>query len=231
MIAVRVRCQILVGGTTGFAVSVPGRPRSGRVHQRRDAVVCTTPHLCCERGAAAQRGTAHAGRSAHDRHRSWSLLRRPGRRGEPCPNPSRCNRRRSHRVTHLRVEACATPGATTRTEPPPDPPPSSPSRPHAHSPRPHRAHRRRQHPPHPSHRRKGGDATDQLNCGQLCCPPLGSSVGHGWAVLLSATGQIPLAIDSSSPRVRGRDRGAFSWRGDLRFIPACAGKGSRPAGA
>ena len=24
----------------------------------------------------------------------------------------------------------------------------------------------------------------------------GSSVGHGWAVLLSATGQIPLAIDT-----------------------------------
>ena len=65
----------------------------------------------------------------------------------------------------------------------------------AHAPLPPRAHRRRQHPPHPSHRRKGGEATDQLNCGQLRCPPPGSSVGHGWAVPLSATGQIPLAVD------------------------------------
>ena len=67
------------------------------------------------------------------------------------------------------------------------------------APRPRRHDRRRQHPPHPSHRRKGGDATDQLNCGQNSWPPPGSSVGHGWAVLLSATGQIPLAVDSPCP--------------------------------
>ena len=66
----------------------------------------------------------------------------------------------------------------------------------AAAPRPRRAHRRRQHPPHPSHRRQGGDATDQLNPGQICWPRTGSSVGHQWAVLLSATGQIPLAIDT-----------------------------------
>ena len=70
----------------------------------------------------------------------------------------------------------------------------------APAPRPHRPHRRRQHPPHPSHRRQGGDATDQLNYGQNTWPPPGSSVGHERAVLLSATGQIPLALDSRSCR-------------------------------
>ncbi|MCB0969033.1 MAG: sigma-70 family RNA polymerase sigma factor, partial [Ilumatobacter sp.] len=47
-----------------------------------------------------------------------------------------------------------------------------------------------------SHRRQGGDATDRLTLlGQNTWPPPGSSVGHGRAVLLSATGQIPLALD------------------------------------
>ena len=55
--------------------------------------------------------------------------------------------------------------------------------------------RARRYTPHPSHRGQGGDATDQLTNGQNTWPPLGSSVGHGWAVLLSATGQIPLAVD------------------------------------
>ena len=46
---------------------------------------------------------------------------------------------------------------------------------------------------------KGGDATDQLSYGQNTWPPPGSSVGHERAVLLSATGQIPLAIDRKGP--------------------------------
>ena len=33
----------------------------------------------------------------------------------------------------------------------------------------------------PKPRRKGGDATDQLNCGQLCWPPPGNSVRRHWA--------------------------------------------------
>jgi len=65
-----------------------------------------------------------------------------------------------------------------------------------------RPHRRRQYPPHPSHRRKGGDATDQLNCGQNTWPPVGNSAGRHWAVLLAATGQIPLAIDSDEASAR-----------------------------
>ena len=52
-----------------------------------------------------------------------------------------------------------------------------------------------------AHRRQGGNATDQLNYGQNTWPPPGSSVGHGWAVLLSATGQIPLAVDRRGHRV------------------------------
>ena len=75
----------------------------------------------------------------------------------------------------------------------------------ATAPRPRRHDRRRQHPPHPSHRRQGGDATDQLSYGQNTRPPPGSSVGHQRAVLLSATGQIPLAIDT-------RRRGLFRSR-------------------
>ena len=57
--------------------------------------------------------------------------------------------------------------------------------------------------PHPHLRARRGkndaidaEATDQLNYGQNTWPPPGSSVGHGWAVLLSATGQIPLAVDT-----------------------------------
>ena len=53
---------------------------------------------------------------------------------------------------------------------------------------------------------KGGDATDQLNRGQICWPRTGSSAGHGRAVLLSATGQIPMALDRR--RSRGRAGGA-----------------------
>ena len=38
-------------------------------------------------------------------------------------------------------------------------------------------------------------AAHLASTGQFYWPRLGSSIGHGWAVLLSATGQIPLAID------------------------------------
>ena len=88
----------------------------------------------------------------------------------------------------------------------------------------HHAHvvhdRRRQHPPHPSHRRQGGDATDQLTHGQNTWPPPGSSVGcTNWAVLLSATGQIPLAVDTASA--------ALSWASAVP-VPAPANGESLP---
>ena len=56
---------------------------------------------------------------------------------------------------------------------------------------------------------KGGDATDQLNPGQICWPRTGSSAGRHWAILPSATGQIPLAIDTARrkcPQARPRKR-------------------------
>ena len=43
--------------------------------------------------------------------------------------------------------------------------------------------------------RQGGQAFE-LTAGQIYWPPLGSSSGHGWAVLLAITGQKPLAIDN-----------------------------------
>ena len=42
---------------------------------------------------------------------------------------------------------------------------------------------------------KGGEASE-LRAGQIYWPPLGSSSGHGWAVLLAIPGQKPLAIDN-----------------------------------
>ena len=45
---------------------------------------------------------------------------------------------------------------------------------------------------------KGVTPLTQLSPGQFCWPRTGSSVGHQRAVLLSATGQIPLAIDTCS---------------------------------
>ena len=105
--------------------------------------------------------------AAYEKREEPETLHRPVK--QPAPDRVRRTHAQDHRQRHRR----------------PAPPP-----------RPHRHDRRRQHPPHPSHRRQGGDATDQLSYGQNTWPPPGSSVGHGWAVLLSATGQIPLALDS-----------------------------------
>ena len=80
---------------------------------------------------------------------------------------------------------------------------------------------------------KGGDTTDQLSYGQNTWPPPGSSAGHGWTVPLSATGQIPLALDivprpipvGDCSNRHGTSLGFAGWP-----IRACSGNDS-PRGA
>ena len=66
----------------------------------------------------------------------------------------------------------------------------------APAPRPRRHHQRRLDPPHPSNPRQRGEATDQLNPGQIHWPSVGNSDGHQRAVPLTAHGQILLALDT-----------------------------------
>ena len=61
------------------------------------------------------------------------------------------------------------------------------------------------------------DATDgkgvkplDLTAGQIYWPPLGSSSGHGWAVLLAVTGQNLLAIDRTCSQRLTSDLGSVS---------------------
>ena len=59
-------------------------------------------------------------------------------------------------------------------------------------------------------------AASAMTCGDAFSAPSGSSVGHERAVLLSATGQIPLAVDRRGPGPARRHRGgpaptAASW--------------------
>ena len=67
----------------------------------------------------------------------------------------------------------------------------------APAPRPRLPNQRRQRATHPSHGRQGGERLDLTTPGHVRWPRLGRSRGHHRAVLMTATGQFFMSLDST----------------------------------